>query len=296
MSEPEPENTEPRTGYKAFDKNLQCRGFQYEVGQTYRSGEPPVPCQSGFHFCDYALDVLDHYPVDSRFAVVRAGGTLESGCRKSVCSELSVVQELGIGDLIEAFVKQVGSKAVSSGDNSTAVSSGDNSKAASSGDYSTAASSGCCSKAASSGGYSKAALSGDHSKAASSGDHSKAASSGHGSKAASSGYNSTAASFGYGSKAASSGYYSKAASFGDRSKAASSGDHSTATCGRHGYAAAAGVGGAVSGGEGSALAVGCIVDGKRTFAVGTVGEDGILPGVLYKADTRGRLVPAKETP
>lgn len=39
-------------GYKGFDKNLQCRGFQYEVGKTYELGDKKLEmCSNGFHFC-----------------------------------------------------------------------------------------------------------------------------------------------------------------------------------------------------------------------------------------------------
>ena len=41
--------------YKAFDKNLQCRGFQYEVGKTYETDEADI-CSTGFHACEMPLD------------------------------------------------------------------------------------------------------------------------------------------------------------------------------------------------------------------------------------------------
>ena len=38
-------------GYKIFNSDWTCRGFQYEVGKTYEMKEDPICCERGFHFC-----------------------------------------------------------------------------------------------------------------------------------------------------------------------------------------------------------------------------------------------------
>ena len=49
------------TSYKAFDKNMQCRGFQYEVGKEYDMDGEIKCCERGFHACKSPLEVWDHY-------------------------------------------------------------------------------------------------------------------------------------------------------------------------------------------------------------------------------------------
>ena len=44
-------------GYKAFNKDLTCRGMQYEVGKTFEMKESPVCCKQGFHFCENIAEV-----------------------------------------------------------------------------------------------------------------------------------------------------------------------------------------------------------------------------------------------
>ena len=45
------------SAYKGFDKDLRCRGFQYEVGKTYEEKEARI-CETGFHACENPLNVL----------------------------------------------------------------------------------------------------------------------------------------------------------------------------------------------------------------------------------------------
>lgn len=47
--------------YKGFDKDLKCRGFQYEVGKEYEE-EKAEACEKGFHACANPLN-----PVEDNF-------------------------------------------------------------------------------------------------------------------------------------------------------------------------------------------------------------------------------------
>ena len=231
--------------YKAMDKNMQCRGKQYEVGKTYHEDKADC-CRAGMHACENPLDVLHYYPLKDfpRFFEVECGGNVDKSEEDSklACTELTVKGEVNFAGLVKATVNAVFNRvkgkepfssgrystAGSSGYSSTAGSSGRYSTAGSSGRYSTAGSSGYSSTAGSSGRSSTAGSSGYSSTAGSSGDSSTAGSSGDYSTAGSSGYSSTAGSSGYSSTAGSSGDYSTAGSSGYSSTAGSSGDSSTA--------------------------------------------------------------------
>ena len=138
--------------YKAMDKNMQCRGKQYEVGKTYHEDKADC-CHAGMHACENPLDVLHYYPLkDSpRFFEVECGGNVDKSREDSklACTKLTVKGEVNFAGLVKATVNAVfnrvkGKEPFSSGYASTAGSSGN---------YSTAGSSGNCSTAAATGAY-----------------------------------------------------------------------------------------------------------------------------------------------
>lgn len=49
------------TSYKGFDKNMKCRGFQYEVGKEYEMDGEVKCCNQGFHACKSPMEVWDYY-------------------------------------------------------------------------------------------------------------------------------------------------------------------------------------------------------------------------------------------
>ena len=147
--------------YKAMDKNMMCRGKQYEVGKTYHEDKADC-CHAGMHACENPLDVLRYYPLKNspRFFEVECGGNVDKSGEDSklACTELTVKGEVNFAGLVKATVNAVfnrakGKEPFSSGNCSTAGSSGDSSTAGSSGNCSTAGSSGDSSTAAATGAY-----------------------------------------------------------------------------------------------------------------------------------------------
>ena len=215
--------------YKGFDKNMQCRGFQFEEGKTYEE-DRAVLCKAGFHACENPIDIFRYYaPGKSIFHEVELEDVSEMrGKDSKVCGKkIKIGAEISLRDMIRAGVKicihtadtttsGYSSHAATSGDSSPAATSGDSSPAATSGDSSHAATSGYSSHAATSGDSSPAATSGDYSHAATSGDYSHAATSGNSSPAATSGKDSIAAAIGRDSKAKSTlGNWIVLAEYGD---------------------------------------------------------------------------------
>jgi hypothetical protein len=89
-------------GYKVFNPDWTCRGFQYEVGKTYKEEKSIKPCQSGFHFCEDANDCFNYYSFDSnnKVAEVFAHGEIKDDGDKLVTDKLEIVREISWSELL----------------------------------------------------------------------------------------------------------------------------------------------------------------------------------------------------
>ncbi|EIU7198585.1 TPA: hypothetical protein ACRNAZ_004183 [Pseudomonas aeruginosa] len=180
------------TAYKGFKQDLTCRGYQFEIGGTYKHEGEVEACASGFHSCEYPLDVFGYYaPGDSRFAIVKASGQLSRHDDDSKIASATLVVEAEISmptmisraiDWIMArldnSVEQtvVGDTASNTGDRSAASNTGYQSAASNTGDRSAASNTGYQSAASNTGNRSAASNTGNRSAAEVSGKESVAAS------------------------------------------------------------------------------------------------------------------------
>ena len=213
---------------KGFDKNLRCRGFQYEVGGEYTE-ETAELCNRGPHACENPLDTLRYYrPGDSRYCEVEIE---DNGQRSSydskVCGKhIKIGAEIGLKGVINAGVRFVFDKCESATEENA---SGWRGNAAASGDSGNAAASGRRGNAAASGRRGNAAASGDLGNAAASGWRGNAAASGWSGNAAASGDLGNAAASGRSGNAAASGWRGNAAASGERGTAVATGEQGSSS-------------------------------------------------------------------
>ena len=98
--------------FKGTDKDMKCRGVQYELGET-KKDDGAVRCgDKGFHSCEAPLDVLRYYQMrdGNRFFEAEAGGIIDrSGAddSKLASSELTLKAEIGLPGLVKAQVEYV---------------------------------------------------------------------------------------------------------------------------------------------------------------------------------------------
>ena len=189
------------TAYKGFDKNLQCRGFQYEVGKTYEYDGDTELCNSGFHACQEPLYVFGFYsPGTSRFCEVVLSGEIKSDEQKTVASKITIKAELTLSSFIlnaaECFVKSVlalcKKTKANTGNKSAATNTGNKSAATNTGSWSAATNTGSWSAATNTGNQSAATNTGHQSAATNTGDQSAATNTGDQSAATSMGDQSAA--------------------------------------------------------------------------------------------------------
>lgn len=95
-------------GFKGFDKDLKCRGFQYEIGKDYEQEGEVKCCERGFHFCENPFDVFRYYsPSDSRYCEVEGDGIADKANddSKVATSHIHISAEIGLNGLIKDGVK-----------------------------------------------------------------------------------------------------------------------------------------------------------------------------------------------
>ena len=84
-------------GYKAFNKDLTCREFQYEIGKEFEYKGKIELCRSGFHFCKRIVDIQNYYDLkdeSTRLCEIEAVGQVIEGNDKCVTDKIKIIREI----------------------------------------------------------------------------------------------------------------------------------------------------------------------------------------------------------
>ncbi|MDP4328653.1 hypothetical protein QCC54_18890, partial [Acinetobacter baumannii] len=300
------------TSYKGFDKNLQCRGFQYEIGKTFKHKGKVKACGSGFHACEYPLDVFGYYAPGelNRFAVVEQSGDLSRGNddTKVASKSITIKAEVDIPFLVKAAIEYTTSRcepikedspaftdkdhgqAVATGDNSASSATGDNSASSATGYNSASSATGDNSASLTTGHYSASSATGDNSASSATGDNSASSATGYKSASSATGDNSASSATGDNSASSATGNWAASLTTGHYSESQIKDQKDD----QYGVAISIGYEGKAKASEGSAIVLTHRnSDGEILhIRASKVGENGVKADTWYQLDANGQFVEA----
>ena len=141
-------------GYKGFNKDMTCRGMQYEEGKIYKMEEEPKCCERGYHFCENPIDCLGYYsPNESIYRQVEATGKIskdeDTSDTKIATNEIKIGAKIDFQTMVKMAIEFTYKHCTKKGkgnnkrsDNSVASNTGNNSVASNTGNYSVASNKG----------------------------------------------------------------------------------------------------------------------------------------------------------
>jgi hypothetical protein len=162
--------TETVPAIKGMNRDMTCRGYQFEIGKTYTIDGPVKACNSGFHACPMDDEtpphaVFQYYaPGASRYFDVTASGSTDRDGNKIASASITIGVEITMGELMRRVAEWCVRRAKGAASNS-----GYGGAASNSGDYGAASNSGGGGAASNSGDYGAASNSGDYGAASNSG-------------------------------------------------------------------------------------------------------------------------------
>ena len=127
--------------YKGFNKDMTCRGFQYEEGKEYEEKSVEV-CNHGFHACEYPLACLEYYaPSESVYHEVEQSGEIQkhSNDTKVASTKIKIGAEISIAGLVKAAIEYTVKRV-----NKDAESNGDYGASSATGNYGASSATGTC--------------------------------------------------------------------------------------------------------------------------------------------------------
>lgn len=97
--------------YKGTDKDMKCRGFQYNLGEAAVFDGEPHLCRAGLHACEQPIDVLNHYaPNESRYFEADAEEVTDErklDDSKIVAKKMTLKAEIGVPGLVKAQIEYI---------------------------------------------------------------------------------------------------------------------------------------------------------------------------------------------
>ena len=244
--------------YKGTDKDMRCKGLQYEIGKPVTVDGDIKLCERGLHACEMPLDVLNYYPpATSRYFEAELEGLTDEkqDDTKRVGNKLALKAELSIAGLVKAQIEYVKERATPE---NTENATGD---------------------------WGAASATGYRGVSSATGDRGAASATGYQGAASAMGYQGAASATGNRGAASATGDQGAAYATGDRGAASATGDQGAASAtGKACVALSAGIDGKVMGEIGNAIV--CVERGDwdgETFPIKAI-LSAVVDGEIIKAD------------